>query len=667
MHDYKNIDPRRARGKVNKVKGYINELYKMNYKERPVDIGMFISHQDFLGNSTEQGHTIRPCWSRELKRFMPNDSKWSIILTGAIGTGKTSAAIIGVAYVMHRVLCLRDPWGYFDLNQAGRMAISFFNLTKTLGKSKGFGLLQSYLLNSPWFLSKGRVMGKSEDSRRIEFPLFSFVLSSPRAEGSGVIGEDVLIAIMDELDSPTESAKQKVKVIKAYEATERRFESRFVRNSRSIGKMFLVSSKQDEMSFLNTYIDDMKGSNRVYVVDMPLWEAKSSGNYSGEKFIVSVGDAYHEPRVLYQPEEVKQARIDGFQVIEVPIEYRDEFERDMVGALRDIAGVSVTGIRKSHFLPSEQVIYDCYDDSKLEPMKKLTIDVGLRDEDIELAYFIDYDRIRMERSVPRAVHLDIAFAHGTNCLALAMSGVCGWSSVESESEDGARTQERMPVVETDFVVRLRARENDEIPLNKVIRLVLDLRALGFNIRRFTADLKIASAHLLQTLNRSGLKAESFSVDKDVKAYMDFRQMMFDKRWVFHKNPIVHFELKNLIFDRERQKVDHPEKVTDVEIMKSGDVRDIVLVGSKDLADAICGSVIGAVSIIEGLPDNKRLKELLQRVRKSASVKEDPYWWVSGVKSDGGKTKVVAAGGSIPTSDMEKFTKILKKSTKGGKA
>jgi len=252
-----------------RVISYLDSLYKMDYKERPVDVETFICDPRFLGKITSKGRTIYNVWKKELNIVLNEDSKTMIVFTGAIGTGKTNSAVIGICFVMHRILCLKNPWGFFNLSDGDKMAIAFFNLTRDLGKSKDFNLLQAFLLSSSWFKERAiNITGTVYPI--VNFSIFKYILSSPYSKGFGVIGEHVIAAIMDEVDSPTESIKQKERVLKAYKTTSRRFESRFVVDDESIGRFFLVASKQDEVAFLNTFVEEMKGAKNVYVVDVPL-------------------------------------------------------------------------------------------------------------------------------------------------------------------------------------------------------------------------------------------------------------------------------------------------------------------------------------------------------------------------------------------------------------
>jgi hypothetical protein len=60
----------------------------------------------------------------------------------------------------------------------------------------------------------------------------------------------------------------------------------------------MVSSKQETMGYINTYVDSMKGSKKLYVVDVARWEARPSSDYSGKTFKVYLGDDYISPKVI---------------------------------------------------------------------------------------------------------------------------------------------------------------------------------------------------------------------------------------------------------------------------------------------------------------------------------------------------------------------------------
>jgi len=606
----KKIDRRR------KLETFLDYQYQQLYKKRPVSIAEFLSNDYFLGKLTGRGNSIYSVWRKELKNIIREDSRYLVVLTGAIGIGKTVNAVLGMLYIMYRILLLKDPWNYFGLKSGGRMSIVFFNLTKSLGESEGYNLLQSHLLNSPWFLEQGVVSGHSHP--KLEIPLFEYKLGSPYAKGFGTIGSSVILALMDEVDAPNESEKQRLRVLKAYENTARRFESRFVVDGRSLGRFFLVASKQEQMSFLNTFVTKMQNSKKVYIVDIPIWEAKPSTNYSGEKFPVVIGDIYTPSRILGPEDNIEEITRSGFRIIRVPIEYKEVFQRDIVGGLRDYAGIAVSYIRKSKLFSSEKFIVDCYDSSKEDPVKKLTVTVGFDDNDVNLLNYFDLNKVRVPRNVPRYLHVDIAFSGDGDALGIAMSCIKGWKKETEESEDGVFKTVKLPVVETDFVLRLRAPSGDKIPLNKVRKMIIDLKNIyKFNIVLCTFDHKSMSEDSIQILTRAGIKCEYFSVDRSPESYREFRDLIKEQRWVCHRNEYLHFELANLNDDPVLNKVDHPEEVTDIEFLEDGNTREVVLQGSKDCADAVCGSVINAIKYCEVPPDIEFMKKIIERSKTPA--------------------------------------------------
>jgi hypothetical protein len=595
------------------VISYLDYLYEKDYKERPVDIETFICDNKFLGQSTNGGKAIYDIWKTELGTILNEDSRTLIVLTGAIGTGKTTAAYIGMAYTLHKLLCLKNAWRFFDLSDANKMAVTFFNLTKDLGKSRGFGLLQSFMFKSPWFIDKSSsVTGKVFPI--VNFPLFEYVLASPYSKGFGTVGLNVITAVMDEVDDPNESVKQKQRVLKAYDATARRFESRFVINGESLGRFWLVASKQEELSFLNVFIKQMKGSNRVYVVDIAIWDAKPSTNYCGKKFAVKIGDAYTPPKILTDKEAV-QASSEGATIKWIPIEYRDDFERDIVGALRDIAGVSVDASRKGKLFNSEKLLLQCYDETKVSPISTNVINTGLKDQKDYITYF-DLTKLRSPLNVPRYIHEDIAFSGDGDCVGLGCSHVKEWRKVPIQKADGSFTEKRVKVVETDFTIRFKAPPGDQVPAFKVRKLILDLRSRGLNIKKFTADLVLASTDTAQILGDAGITCEYLSLDRTPQAYLEFRNVVLENRWISGLNAYLHIELKNLEYDEKEGKVDHPDKFVEIEVAKDGDVQELVMDGSKDMADGTVGSVVSA--LWEGVtpPNVKEMEKILGKVAPS---------------------------------------------------
>lgn len=603
--------------KNNRVISFLDHLYELDYKERPVDIDTFLCSDEFLGGLTDHGRTIYPVWRESLREIVAEDSKYLVILTGAIRVGKTRAAIYAVAYMMYRILCLKDPWKFFRKSAGGKLAIVFYNLTRSLGSSQGFSLLMGHLTKSPWFLKHGVLCG-TDQQPRIEFTLFEYLLSSPQSKGFGFIGKDVVLAIMDEVDDPLASEEQKEKVLQLYNAGIRRLEDTFVFDGHTVGRFFLLASKQEKHSFLNTFVAEMRGAKQVYIKDIAIWEAKPTSEYCGDKFPVSLGDPFVPPRVITE-QEIEEEHRSGCQIIMVPVEYREKFDMDVVGSLRDFAGISVSCLRAAKLFASESILLKCYDPNKKNPVVMETIEIGLKD-DTDLSNYINFSSIRVPKSVPRYIHIDIAFSG--DALGIGMSCVRGWTKVPQMKADGSFAETKMPVVETDLAMRIKARVGDQIPIKKVRQLILDLKIrYGFNIALVTFDLRLASTDCRQLLEDAGVKTDYLSVDKDPQVYRNFKEVVNEGRWVCFKDSYLHFELANLEDDRKHNKIDHPDKVIDM-IPVDGVIQEIVRPGSKDKADAVTASAMKAIEECKTPPDIEIMTRLYQTVNETPKAEKN---------------------------------------------
>jgi hypothetical protein len=87
-----------------------------DYARLPVDIQTFIESSEFLAS----GEAIYPSVMDVLREI--NSGHYNeAVLTGAIGTGKTTIALLTTAYQIHVLSCLHDPHAFFGLDPASEM------------------------------------------------------------------------------------------------------------------------------------------------------------------------------------------------------------------------------------------------------------------------------------------------------------------------------------------------------------------------------------------------------------------------------------------------------------------------------------------------------------------------------------------------------------------
>ena len=137
----------------------LRKLWYNDYEEVPVDIDTFLDDPYYLGAAA--GKNIFPYWRDMLREiFAPGAKYFEVIFSCSIGVGKSTIACLGIAYVLYKLLCLKNPQSFHGLTKSSVMTINFFNISKILAQAVGFAKFQSMVLKSPWFLKHGTVIGR---------------------------------------------------------------------------------------------------------------------------------------------------------------------------------------------------------------------------------------------------------------------------------------------------------------------------------------------------------------------------------------------------------------------------------------------------------------------------------------------------------------------------
>ena len=99
----------------------LSDLVYEDYEEIPVSIEEFLTNPIYLGKgliNQEGKFTVFPYWMETLKKIFPTniDTTYNtLILSGAIGLGKSFVAVIAMLYMLYRMLCLKDPYLHYGL------------------------------------------------------------------------------------------------------------------------------------------------------------------------------------------------------------------------------------------------------------------------------------------------------------------------------------------------------------------------------------------------------------------------------------------------------------------------------------------------------------------------------------------------------------------------
>ena len=551
----------------------LNEIWMADYDEMPVDIVTFITDKDYLGESLmdDAGNLlVYSYWVETLKKVFANDSEvMEVAFSGAIGLGKSTIATIGMAYILHQLLCLKNPESYYRLTKGSKVAIALFNISLDQGYGVGYAKLQNMLKRSPWFLRHGTLAG-------VKHPTYYPGKGIEILVGSKMehfIGRDVFCGFLDEMEfAPGSNPKVELSgIMKLYTTIKRRMESRYMKLGKVPGKLFLVSSKKSTADFLETYIKKNRGKKSLYVVDEPIWVVKADqGNYSGEVFYVAVGNTYLKSKILDKNEDPDAYRKNGQEVIEVPIEHREAFELDINSALMDIAGKALASNLKYLYYDKVKLAYRDY---LMNPFTRNELELGF-DNDLEIKDFFLPDKLsKLDKGKPHYIHWDTS--KSGDATGLAMATTVGIKEVRRLSNGSMHSQEDL-LHKLEFAINIRPEPGSEIPFYKIRNFIYYLKfELGYNIRLVTCD-SFQSVDTIQQLNLHGVDSKVLSVDRSRAPYDALKNAFNEERIIMPYIPHLEKELLELEDDKARNKIDHP------------------IDGSKDTSDAMTGAIYNSL-------------------------------------------------------------------------
>lgn len=417
-------------------------------------------------------------------------------------------------------------------------------------------------MESPWFLDHGSIHGSQDNPYYVPGKHIAIKAGSKASHG---LGQQIFCGFLDEVNfAPgANTTMEKSKIMQTYSSVKARIKSRFIRNGKLLGKMFLVSSKKAQDDFLEVYLDKRRKEDdaaRLYIVDEPLWVVKPSDTYSGKKFLVAYGSKQLTPRVIEPGEDLEAIKKLGYEILEVPVELESDFRFNIITALQDLAGKALPGTT-SYF--SYKIISSCYAD-RPSPFTAEILEIGLNDH-MEYQEFFNLEVIPKEYfSRPMAIHLDTSLKNDIT----GISGACYVDNVLADTDDG--TIEKRVYAQV-FSVGIKAPPGSEISMAKNRRFIYWLRSVGFNIAIISTDtFQTAESH--QILRDKGFTTAIRSLDRTPEGYQTLREAMVEHRISMIKHAKLENELIYLQRDTSTGKLDHPAN------------------GSKDISDSLAGAI-----------------------------------------------------------------------------
>lgn len=486
-----------------------------------------------------------------------------ILLTGGIGSAKTTCALYTTAYQLYLLSCYKSPHKQFALDPHSEIVMVFQSITAAKAKQVGYDRFKSMIDQCPYF--QQHFHADPNITSALVFPN-RIEIRPVSGQQFAAIGENVIGGLIDELNymDVVEKSKRTIdggtynQAIAVYESIARRRKSRFHQIGKTPGLLCLVSSRRYPGQFTDTKEEEAKSDPTIYVYDKRVWDVKPDGTFTMGWFDVFTGDDTHKPRVLKKDERLTSR--EAQKVLQVPEDYRREFETDIYDALREVGGVATLS---SHpFISNREAVDAC--------MRTGTRSIFSGPE-------TDFDTLRVKVLPKRFDNLQHSrFAHVDLGLTGDSAGVAIGYVPEFADMDRNGVVETLPVVTLDGVLEVKPPRGGEILFFKIREMFLKLREMGLPIKWITYD-SYQSVDSIQLLRQQGFKTGLVSLDKDRVGYEHTKSAIYDKRLLMPMHQKLRTEFISLEDVPESGKIDHPPR------------------GSKDCSDAVAGVVRGLLT------------------------------------------------------------------------
>jgi len=537
---------------------FLEVLKENQFDEIPVDAKTFVESADYLGQpelSSIQYEIVEAMSQiyrkEELQeifgsvvgaQYFDKYTKNEIILQLGKGSGKDFVSTVACAYIVYKLLCLKDPARYYGKPSGDAIDIINVAINAQQAKNVFFKGFKTKIEKSPWFAGKYNAKADS-----VEFDK-SITVYSGHSERESHEGLNLLLAVLDEISgfasevgTGNEQGKTAENIYKAFRGS---VDSRFP----DLGKVVLLSFPRYQGDFISKRYEDVIAEKEtiekkhLFIMneDLPHDDPNNQFEIAWEEDTIL---SYKVPKVLALKKttwDVNPTRkIDDFKLA---------FYTDLGDAMMRFACTPT--FASDAFFKQKDKLEKCM--TLRNPVDNFRrFDESFK-PDPEKMYYI---------------HADLAQKHD-KC-AVAIAHVDKWVNIQVIKD----YQQVAPMVIVDAVAWWEPKAEGPVNLSEVKQWIINLRRQGFNIGVVSFD-RWQSFDIQQELKAVGIKTDTVSVAK--KHYEDLAMMIYEERVAIPRIPLLLEEMSELKI-MKNTRVDHPRKK------------------SKDLADAVCGAVFGAIS------------------------------------------------------------------------
>jgi len=537
---------------------FLEALQDDHFNEMPVDARTFVEGEDYLGQPplSDIQYDIVEAMSQIYRkedlvnimgeekglRYYDKYTKNEIILQLGKGSGKDFTSTVACSYIVYKLLCLKDPAKYFGKPSGDAIDLINVAINAQQAKNVFFKGFKTKIEKSPWFVGKYNAKADS-----VEFDK-SITVYSGHSERESHEGLNLLLAVLDEISgfaseigTGNDQGKTADNIYRAFRAS---VDSRFP----DLGKVVLLSFPRYPGDFISERYDAVIAEKESiekthrFIIN-PILPEDDPDNYFDISWDEDQILSYKYPGVfaLKKPTwEVNPTRkIDDFKIA---------FLTDIGDAMQRFACVP-TFASDAFFKQSEKVRACMTLRNPVDNFRRF-------DE----SFKPDPDKVYY-------VHADLAQKHD-KC-AVAIAHVDKWVNIQVINN----YEQVAPIVVVDAVAWWEPKVEGPVNLSEVKMWIQNLRRLGFNIGMVSFD-RWQSFDIQNELKQVGMRTDTVSVAK--KHYEDMAMLVYEERLAMPAIELLFDELTQLKI-MKNNRVDHPRKK------------------SKDLADAVCGAIFGAIS------------------------------------------------------------------------
>jgi len=537
---------------------FLEVLKENQFDEIPVDAKTFVESADYLGQpelSSIQYEIVEAMSQiyrkEELQeifgsvvgaQYFDKYTKNEIILQLGKGSGKDFVSTVACAYIVYKLLCLKDPARYYGKPSGDAIDIINVAINAQQAKNVFFKGFKTKIEKSPWFA--GKYNAKADN---IEFDK-SITVYSGHSERESHEGLNLLLAVLDEISgfaSEVETGNEQGKTAEnIYKAFRGSVDSRFP----DLGKVVLLSFPRYQGDFISKRYEDV-------IAEKETIEKK-------HLFIMNEDLPHNDPNNQFEI-TWEEDTIISYKVPKVLALKKTTWDVNPTRKINDfkLAFYTDLGDAMMRFACTPTFASDAFFKQKDKLEKCMT----LRNPVDNFRRFDESFKPDPEKMY--YIHADLAQKHD-KC-AVAIAHVDKWVNIQVIKD----YQQVAPMVIVDAVAWWEPKAEGPVNLSEVKQWIINLRRQGFNIGVVSFD-RWQSFDIQQELKAVGIKTDTVSVAK--KHYEDLAMMIYEERVAIPRIPLLLEEMSELKI-MKNTRVDHPRKK------------------SKDLADAVCGAVFGAIS------------------------------------------------------------------------